>query len=57
MIIDNFHIVRVRVLPTETDAPLVIHSDAVLAFAVALQSFQPIARWNNQLSQVRGGVQ
>jgi len=43
MVIHNFHIQRIFALPAETNAPLVVDVDAVLAFAVVFQGFQVVA--------------
>jgi len=34
----------VAIFPIKTDSPLIIDSDAVLAFPIAMQPFQAIAR-------------
>jgi hypothetical protein len=44
VVVDDFNVVGVAVNPAETDAPLIVDADAVLAFALALQGFQPIGR-------------
>jgi hypothetical protein len=36
MIVRDLHVVGVAIPPDETDAPLVVDADAVLAFAVAV---------------------
>lgn len=43
MVVNNFDIVRVIVLPSEADAPLIVDGDRVLAFPVGLERVQPIA--------------
>jgi hypothetical protein len=45
MIVDNLHIIRVAVTPTEAHAPLVIDPNAVLSLTVSIEFLQPIARW------------
>ena len=55
VVIDDFHVVGVAVSPTEADAPLIVNPDAVLAFALPLQGFEPIGRRNAQIIQ-HGGV-
>lgn len=55
VVIDDFHVVGVTVNPSEADAPLIIDPDAVLAFALNLQCFEPIGRRNAQIFQ-DGGV-
>src|SRR5215471_15388193 len=44
MVIGDFHVVRVAVLPDEANAELIVNPNAVLALTVALQRFQPVAR-------------
>src|ERR1044072_7368728 len=57
MVIYNFHIVRVRALPAETDAPLKITPNTILARPVAFQGFEPIARRHGQISNCGGRMQ
>src|SRR5271155_5337700 len=49
MIIDNFYIERVTVLPSETDAPLVINADAVLTRPIPKQSLEPVPGRHSQI--------
>ncbi len=42
--------------PAETDAPLVIDPDGILALAIAFESFESIARWDSQLSHFGDGM-
>jgi len=46
MVIDNFNVRRPRgsVRPLKAHAPLNVDAKAVLAFAVAIQGFEPVAR-------------
>ena len=44
MVIDDFDVMRIVVVPAEADAPLLVNSNAVLAFSVAAESFEVIAR-------------
>ena len=55
MAFDDFHVVGVTLDPSKTDAPLIVDPDAVLAFAIALEGFESIGRWNTQIIQ-HGGV-
>jgi hypothetical protein len=50
VIIDNLDIMSVSVAPLKADAPLIVNTDAPLAFTVAVQLFEPV-RWRN--SQIR----
>jgi hypothetical protein len=43
VIIDDFDFVRTIFLPAEANAPLVVDSNGILAFAVSLESFQTVA--------------
>ena len=46
MVIHDFDIFGAIVRPTETNAELIIHTNAVLTSAIAFQRLQPIA-WRN----------
>src|SRR4051794_35920977 len=48
MVIHNFHIARVASVPYKTDSPLIVHPDAVLSFAIALE--RPRARLKTKSS-------
>jgi hypothetical protein len=45
MIVHNFDIPSGRIPPLETDPPLLINPDAILAATIAAQFFQLIERW------------
>jgi len=45
MVIDNLNFVGVALGPYETDPPLLVDADAVLAFSVTSKQLQPIP-WN-----------
>jgi hypothetical protein len=51
MIVRDFDFVGVALVPTETDAPLIVDADAVLSSTIAGKSFQPIRRWYAQIVQ------
>jgi len=42
MIVDDFHVVRVAILPAEANPLLVVYSNALLAGAMAGEFLQPI---------------
>jgi hypothetical protein len=44
VVIGDFDLVGVAIFPIKTYSPLIIDSDAVLAFPIAMQPFQAIAR-------------
>lgn len=57
VVIGNFHIESISVPPAETDSPLVVYSDAVLAGPIAPKRLQSIPRGNSKRFQIRRGVQ
>jgi len=57
MLVRHFDVVGVVLLPTEADAPLVIDANAMLASAIARQSFQPIGRRNPQIVQALSDIE
>jgi hypothetical protein len=42
MIVDNLDIVRIAIVPTKTDPPLLVYANAVLPPAVSLQVLQSV---------------
>jgi hypothetical protein len=44
MVINNFDIISMTVLPVEAYSPLIVDPDAPLAFSLANQLFQPVSR-------------
>jgi hypothetical protein len=44
MVINNFDIIRMAVLPVEAYPPLIVDPDAPLAFSLTPQLFQPVSR-------------
>jgi hypothetical protein len=50
VIIDDLDIERVTVTPTETDPPLLVDPQAVLALAIALQRLELVRAWNRTVS-------
>jgi hypothetical protein len=48
VVIDDFHIYRTLIGPTETNSVLIIYADAVLPLAISSQNFQPVPRWRAQ---------
>jgi hypothetical protein len=57
MIVDDFDIVRVAVLPTKTNPPLIVDPHAVLTLAIPFQGFEPISWGRHHLSEVRRSMQ
>jgi hypothetical protein len=52
MIVGDLDAIGTAILPDETDAPLVVDPDAMLAGSVPLQGFQMIARRRGQVAQL-----
>jgi hypothetical protein len=52
MIIHNFNVVNIPPLPAEADSPLIVYSDTVPPFAVALERFETISRRHDHLPQI-----
>jgi hypothetical protein len=57
MIIHDLDVVCVSVMPTKTNAPLIVHSNAVLTFTIAFQCLEPISWRHHHLPQVRRSMQ
>jgi hypothetical protein len=57
MIVHYFYLVSVSAAPFETDTPLVVDADTVLAGSVSSKLFQPVGRGNTQIIQGCGIVQ
>ena len=51
VIIDDRNGVCISALPAKADAPLIIHANAVLPRAIALQLLQAIAGWHAKIVQ------
>jgi len=49
MVVCDFHLIGVSILPDETKAPLIIYSDAVLSGPIALKFFQAICRRDSEV--------
>ncbi len=52
MVVNNRNVVGSVISPEETDTPLVVDSNAVLAFPVTLQGFQAVATQAGQVSEL-----
>src|ERR1017187_9018645 len=53
VVIGDFYVMRVVPVPTEADTVLIVYSDAVLACALALQSFKAVARRNSEFVEAK----
>lgn len=45
VIVSDFYVINMGLLPHEADAPLIVDTDTMLADPVAPKGFKPIARW------------
>jgi hypothetical protein len=50
MVIDNFDLVGISILPFETNPELLVSPDAVLTFSVTAKALQAVTGWNRKLS-------
>lgn len=57
MVVHDFHIIRIAILPAKANTPLLIDAYAVLAPPIAVQLFQPIGRGYAQRTQVGCGIE
>jgi hypothetical protein len=48
VVIDDFHIYRTLIGPSETGSVLIIYADAVLPLAISSQRLQPVPWWRAQ---------
>jgi hypothetical protein len=51
VVIDDLHAEGITINPSKADTPLIIDTDAVLAFAITPEGFEPIGRRNTQIIQ------
>ena len=51
MVIDDFDLGRIAVLPAETDSPLIIDANTILTMPISRESFQSISRWDPQIGK------
>jgi hypothetical protein len=57
VVVHNFYIDRRSVRPTETNAPTVVNSDAVLTFPVSCECLESIPSNGAKVAERKGGVQ
>lgn len=57
MVIDDLDLVRTVFPPADADAPLVVDSDGVLAFAVSLEDFQAVAGRDGEMFEFSDRVE
>ena len=51
MIIDDLDVAGTVHIPDETNAPLIVDSNTVLALSASLESFESVARWYAKVVQ------
>jgi hypothetical protein len=56
MVVNDLDLIRCAILPAETDAPLVIDPNAMLAHAVADELLESVARRDAQILERLGGI-
>ena len=56
MVIDELDVVGIGILPTETDPPLIVDADTVLAAAITLEFLEPVPRRHPKVVERLGGV-
>jgi len=44
--VNNFYIIGITVTPDKADAPLIVHTNAILSLAIMGQRLKSIARWH-----------
>jgi hypothetical protein len=49
VIVNDFNIECLAVLPRKANPPLIVDADTVLSFAIAFQCFEAIVRWNLEI--------
>jgi hypothetical protein len=47
---------RLRAVPNEADPPLLVDPDASLPTSIALQGFQPVARWDSEILEAASRI-
>ncbi len=56
MVVGDFNIGRLPVIPSEDQAPLLIDSNAPETLEIAGEGFEPVAGWDSQILQDFGNV-
>jgi hypothetical protein len=57
MVVHDLHIMGAGQGPSEANAELIVHADAMLASTVALERFEPIARWHPKIIKLSCDLQ
>jgi hypothetical protein len=56
VIVDNFDLIAITILPNETDPDTVINAYTVLAFSISFKRFQSIARRQKKIYYLRSAI-
>lgn len=56
MIVNNQDLVRIAILPTKADPPLLIDANTVLSGPIAFKSLEAIARRRSEIAKGLGGI-
>jgi hypothetical protein len=57
VVIDDFYLVGAAVAPDETDSPLLVNSNAVLAVTISFELLQTVPGETHQIVQLLGRIQ
>jgi hypothetical protein len=57
MVVNDLNVLCAPITPDEAETPLVVDTNAMLPFPVAMQCFQAIPRWRCQVAQFGSAVQ
>jgi hypothetical protein len=57
MVIDDFNVKSIALLPAKAYSPLIVYSDAVLTFPVARELLQAVSRWYSQVIESFSRIQ
>jgi hypothetical protein len=55
MVVYDLNVVRIALAPAKANSPLIVDPDAVLAFPIAPQGFQPVP-WQPQIPEASRGI-
>jgi len=56
MIVRNFNVIRIAILPLETDAPLFVDTDSMLTFIISGKGVKCISRVKQQSLDAGSGM-
>jgi hypothetical protein len=56
MVVNNLDLIGIRILPAEADAPLIVHTNTVLASAISFELLEAIARRHPKVLERFRGV-